>query len=416
MQQVLPGIQPEEVPASRLAVQRPSGEKRRPMVIVAAVAAGCLVGFLILELCAYVYLRAVEGYDGKHFLPNQFDDYKHLQPIPNYRDTRGVAHNSQGFRRDVDVAMPKPADTYRIFLMGGSTAYGLGSLSRFGKERYPVIRNDETIDHYLEAYLAARLAPQKVEVINAAIISHYSHHHLLYLNQTVLKYQPDMVLFLDGYNDYFPYKEGFDQFRDYPYRSWSHLFLDSPSIKGYAAYTGWWLYQKSHLVYVAVKQLRPYWQHWTGALQGRERIDVPQALRALDANADRNFVKMVERNAMILRHEGVIPVFMLQPEVVYRQKKVFTPLERTIFAEIDSSWPMNFVEYKNQARPLVAAKLKRATEQGGGEFLDLTDVFGPKTDDVYSDHCHLTPSGNRALAEAIGQGISPLILRRTGHG
>mgnify|MGYP001423070993 CR=1 FL=1 len=375
----------------------------------AALVTGTVLGLLLLELCSYAYLRVVEGYDGRHLLPHQYDDYKHLQPVPHYVNTKGIIHNGQGFRRTAEVALVKPPGTYRIFLMGGSTAYGLGSLSRFGREQYGVIPNDQTIDHYLEQYLRSALAPRPVEVINAAVTSHYSHHHLIYLNQTILKYHPDMVIFLDGYNDYFPYTEGFDQFRDYPYRAWSHLFLDEPTVKGFPAYTGWWLYQKSHAVHLVVKQFRPVWQRVVGSFQPREEINVPQALAHLHRNADNNFVKMVERNALILRHEGILPVVTLQPEVVYRQRKQLTPFEQTLFEEVSTSWPVNFIQFKNEARALVAGKLQQASDRTGAYFFDLTDVFGAVTGDAYSDHCHLTGIGNRALAENLSRRLLPLI-------
>jgi len=81
-----------------------------------------------LELAATWYLKLFEGYDGKHLLQYEFDPYKNVLPTRNYVDTRGIHHNSQGFRRLSDVPVEKPANTYRIFLMGGSTAYGTGSL------------------------------------------------------------------------------------------------------------------------------------------------------------------------------------------------------------------------------------------------------------------------------------------------
>lgn len=385
-----------------------SGRRRRHIAWT-AVLTGLLLSLCLAEAISYIYLRTVEGYDGRHLLPNQFDDYKHLQPVPGYVNTKGIAHNGQGFRRSTDVTKDKAPGVYRIFLMGGSTAYGLGSLSRHGRDRYGVIRNDETIDFYLEQFLKARLPERQVEVINAAITSHYSHHHLIYLNQTILKYRPDMVIFLDGYNDYFSYAEGFDQFRDYPYRAWSHLFLDEPTIKGYLAYTGWWLYQKSHLVYVTVKQLRPLWRSVTDTRQGREQIDVEQALHNLETNADNNFIKMVERSSLILRHEGVVSVVTLQPEIAYRQHKILTPFERILFDEVATSWPVNFMRFKNEARPLVTAKLSDATARTGAQFFDLTESFASLSEDAYSDHCHLTSAGNRALANDLAQRLLPLV-------
>ncbi len=77
-----------------------------------------------------------------------------------------------------------------------------------------------------------------------------SHHHLIYLNQTVLKYDPDMVIFLDGFNDYFQYQKGFDQFRDYAYQERASTMLGEPTIGAWLSYTGWWLFRKSHAFYL----------------------------------------------------------------------------------------------------------------------------------------------------------------------
>ena len=361
-----------------------------------------------LELASYAYLRIFEGYDGQHLMNYQFDDYKNVRLTPNYHNSRGIHHNAQGFRRTEDTPKNKGTDIYRIFIMGGSTAYGLRSLSAYGQEKYPVIRNDETIDHYLEQYLKQALH-SRVEVINAAITSHYSHHHLIYLNQTILQYHPDMVVFIDGFNDYYPYTKDFDQFRDYSYQERAHLCMDEPTIKAWAGYTGWWFFRKSHFAHVLGKTLRPIWLTVNGIGQQRARIDIDEALENLKVNAQENFIKMVERNALILRHEGVIPVFVLQPEIVFTQSKGLTLMEQNIFAELSNHWQENFVEYKNRARPLVTDYLKQATAKTGAVFLDMTDPFGGLLEDAYTDYCHLTPMGNRKLADELGKRILPLI-------
>ena len=238
----------------------PTTKSRGWTVKIVAYAVMALVCLGVLELSAYAYLRLFAGYDGEHLMSYQFDDYKNIRLTPGYRNTRGVMHNRQGFRRSTDTARVKPAGVYRVFLMGGSAAYGLQSLSRYGQEKYSVIRNDETIDHYLEQYLNQRLSGARVEVINAAITSHYSHHHLIYLNQVILKYSPDMIVFFDGFNDYYAYQHGFDQFRDYAYQERAHQMLDTPSVPAWMSYSGWWLFRKSHAVHVAGRTLQPIWQ------------------------------------------------------------------------------------------------------------------------------------------------------------
>src|SRR6185369_15674753 len=118
-------------------------------------------------------------------------------------------------------------------------------------------------------------------------------------------------------------------------------------------YTGWWLFRKSHMVHLAGRTVQPLWQQVRKIGKPRNRIDMDSALRDLRVNAEGNFVKMIERSALIVRHEGVVPVFTLQPELVFKQQKVLTPLERQIYRELDTEWQENFVEYKNLARPIV---------------------------------------------------------------
>ncbi|MGQ0665970.1 MAG: hypothetical protein ACT4O4_02960 [Nitrospiraceae bacterium] len=376
-----------------------------------------IIGYLIffvfsigvLEVASYWYLRLIEGYDGIHLISYEFDDYKVIRPTPGYYNEKGIRHNAQGFRRDSDVLKEKDSNTYRIFVMGGSTAYGLGSLSKYGQEKYSVIRNDQTIDYYLEQYLRSRVLHKSVEVINAAITSHYSHHHLIYINQTILKYSPDMVVFVDGFNDYFPYQKAFDQFTNYAYQERAHSYMGDPTPEAWVGYTGWWLFRKSHFVHLTAKSLRPIWLVIKKLNQTRQRIDVNTALDNLAINAQSNFAKMVERNTLILRHEKVVPVFVLQPEIVFAQSKVFTERERLIFDEMNEHWQENFVEFKNKAKPIVVGILKRSTSNTGSIFLDMTDPFEGLNDDAYTDYCHLTPVANKRMAEEIGGRILPLI-------
>jgi len=374
-------------------------------VLVGLVAVGAL------ELSAYLYLRVFTGYDGRHLMRYEFDDYKNIRLTPGYRNARGVAHNRQGFRRITDTSTVKAPGAYRIFVMGGSTAYGLESMSRYGQRQYSVIRNDETIDYFLEQDLRRRLGHDRVEVINAAVTSHFSHHHLIYLNQTILKYSPDMVVFIDGFNDYYAYQPGYDQFRDYAYQERAHRMMAYTDVGAWLSYSGWWLFRKSHMVHVTGRTLQPLWHQVRAVGKDRNRIDMDSALRELRINAEANFVKMIERSALILRHENVVPVFTLQPELVFRQQKVLSPLERQIYDELDTEWQENFVEFKNRARPIVADYARRAAEASGGLFADLTDIFGGVAEDVYTDYCHLTPMGNKRLAEYLGARLLPTVRK-----
>ncbi len=130
--------------------------------------------------------------------------------------------NEQGFRDRNTVPLIKPKDEIRIFLLGGSTAFGYGNSS-----------NSTTISAQLEKRLQERLQQQQTSpqlyksdllpvdqaqrqknlakppkikagnyrVINAGVPGYASGNELAQLALQILKYKPDLIVVLDGYVD-----------------------------------------------------------------------------------------------------------------------------------------------------------------------------------------------------------------------
>ena len=361
-----------------------------------------------LELAATWYLKLFEGYDGKHLLQYEFDPYKNVLPTRNYVDTRGIHHNSQGFRRLSDVPVEKPANTYRIFLMGGSTAYGTGSLFTRIQREFAVVPDSATIAAILERELAESLPNMRVEVINAAISSTWTHHHLIYLNQTILRYNPDLVLFLDGFNDFYFYEKGHDQFADYSYQEHSHVIMGDPTLYSLAYMDGWWLFRKSAFANVATRALRSL--KWQLASRERRPIDVEESLAGLKEVFPRSALKMQRRVGLILRDEGVGAVFMLQPMLILeRGRKPMPPIEQQLFDYDVGYWAPNYEAFMQQAVPYVRVQEEAMARDVGAHFIDLTGIYAGIPEQVYTDYCHLTPAGNTLLARYVEQRIAPWI-------
>ncbi len=130
--------------------------------------------------------------------------------------------NDQGFRDVENISLTKDKDEIRIFLLGGSTAFGYGTSS-----------NETAIAKQLELRLQKRLQQQrqspslykpdvlpldeakrkqalakpskmksgKYRVINAAVPGYASGNELAQLALHILNYKPDLVIVLDGYED-----------------------------------------------------------------------------------------------------------------------------------------------------------------------------------------------------------------------
>ena len=130
--------------------------------------------------------------------------------------------NEQGFRDRDALTITKPKDEIRIFILGGSTAFGYGSSSnetaiaeqletRLQKrlqqqKQSPQLYKPDVLPQEEEAKAEALKRTSKIKsgnyrVINAAIPGYASGNQLAQLALQVLPYKPDLIVVLDGYED-----------------------------------------------------------------------------------------------------------------------------------------------------------------------------------------------------------------------
>jgi hypothetical protein len=368
----------------------------------------------IAEFAAGRILRITHGYDGKHLLQYQFDSYKNILPTPNYRDTRGVTHNAVGFRRRSEVALAKPQGTVRIFLMGASAAFGTGGLWPHIDSRYPVLHDSVTIDAYLERQLATVRPDLRFEVINAAIPSTWTHHSFIYLSQTILHYDPDLVLFLDGFNDFYQCDAGHDQFLSYTYGERASTIMGPPTFGALVQANGWWISRKSAAAYLAFRTVQQVGQLLSRP-GDRPPIPVDECFATFQRTFPSNALAMWRRSATLLRSEGVDGIFMLQPMLMLeRDRQTLTPVERQLLTFDVTAWPTGREPYIRRAAPWASDTAQRTIEATGQHYLDLTGAFRDVTFQAFTDYAHLTPEANELLARRIMPVALPLIAARYG--
>ena len=97
--------------------------------------------------------------------------------------------NSLGFRSP-EFSEIKPSNTYRIFMVGGSTMFGAGATS-----------DETTIPGILQKMFDIQHLDQNVEVINAGFSGGNSNTELNLIEKKLLPYKPDLVIIYDGWND-----------------------------------------------------------------------------------------------------------------------------------------------------------------------------------------------------------------------
>jgi hypothetical protein len=82
---------------------------------------------------------------------------------PAYRssfDTNNVKiHSAQGFRQAGNISLAKPDNVFRIFMLGGSTLYGLGVQAEGPYPKHRTLMDDETVTAFLETELNKAFMP-----------------------------------------------------------------------------------------------------------------------------------------------------------------------------------------------------------------------------------------------------------------
>jgi len=180
--------------------------------------------FLVLILFLLVTLSVIEGlayaYDG--FNPakckrwdnsNSFHQICldnsnlifHKDPLadaiawePN-QHMKTININNEGFRGP-EIQKEKPDDTYRIFMVGGSTTMGYGTSS-----------DKNTIPARLQEKFNQVNLEKRVEIINAGVNGYTSNDDVNLVKNKLVHYNPDLVIVFDGSNDIFrPYNDTLD--------------------------------------------------------------------------------------------------------------------------------------------------------------------------------------------------------------
>jgi lysophospholipase L1-like esterase len=121
---------------------------------------------------------------------------------------------------------------------------------------------------------------------------------------------------------------------------------------------------------------------------------------------ERNALRMIERNALILQREGIPAIFLLQPLLLLERDHLarMPQPEKDLF-EFNIGWQENLEEYYVRATPLIARRIEETVTPLGASFLDLTGIYGESEGQIFTDYAHLTPEGNEMLAERVAEAI-----------
>ena len=299
-------------------------------------------------------------------IPNVLTPFLGSGPEPGWHDNAFI--NSMQFRSSKEVAMPKPQGVYRIFVTGGSVAYGSGAPSQ-----------DKIIGQYLENLLNAETTPSthlRYEVFTLASPAWTSTHERIIIENRLSELAPDIVISFSGSNDVHWAGAGREVF-------WFRTYSD---------------------------------QHFWDLLNAARKIagfhpmtDVVASPLPVDpATVATRLEKNVRLSAMALALTGARYVFVLQPGLAITSKPLSTREEK-LRARLLPPALENFTKSYQEIKT-------RLSSIHGDQFLylDQSDAFAGLTasDEIFLDSYHFGDRGNAIVARKIADGIRDTVSQR----
>ncbi|HEV8072325.1 MAG TPA: hypothetical protein VGP76_31700 [Planctomycetaceae bacterium] len=373
----------------------------------------------------YPYNRILSGYTVFQNVPGHSFRTSAIKADPAEPDPVLDKH---GFLHDTPVTREKPSGTFRIFLVGGSTAFGAGQNIRYHSVHpYPdgLYTYPSSLAGQLQNYLTAHNPTTRYEVINAAGFERRIHQSLIQYIETLSQFHPDLIINLDGMNDVYSLVTGTpfaDLEQHLPF--YVELYQGQRSPLRYSstyyvlstAYSKWVNRQRSPepapTSNPAPASASPAATPSSGEKSGHAYYE--KSKDRYTKNAER-LLQIVRQYFAVLKADRTPSIFVLQP-LLNRTKtnKHLSPIERQL-AEVMVPTASDTGASVDQCALLLSYfyddflsdALRKASKEFGVEYLDLNAEIAPLGSDVefYTDYCHLTPEGNRRVAEILGRAI-----------
>lgn len=281
--------------------------------------------------------------------------------IPN-QNLNTINVNSDGFRGN---ELQKKQD-YRIFIIGGSTTFGLGSTS-----------DKTTIPGFLQEYFDNESKNLNVEIINAGVLGAYSFTESALIKNKLLSYSPNLLIIYDGWNDLYQDYENYESGTD-------PSFLEK-IVR---------LIAKSD--YATPKVLLSHYLQL--------KTDLTEVLKFDNNNMNEKITlwkKTWEEICELGKESNFKTIIILQP-LVGTGNKVLSSEELTYFKKYDGQ---NIIT----SYDLYINALNELDSKCSATF-DLRNVFDSNSETIYYDSGHIGDYGNKIVAENIYEKIIPIVL------
>ena len=341
--------------------------------------------------CKFEHQKIFENYTSSEtkIMCNEYSNVKftHLGPISIFEPNQIGKYfniNSDGFR---GKPLKFENNDYKIFILGGSTIGG-----------YVTSSDELTIPALLEKKL--QNYGLNINVVNAGIGGSTAMDERYYLENYILKYQPDMIIMYDGWNEVqykyrtnFTYEEFVNFSPNYNYHGENPSSISGPLIKFYTFLTDI-DYKTAVGVLNYINNFRISW------------IDFFQ-----DPVDKENFYKQSESIIESSLEDSWSNVCSLGEKKNFKTINILQPISGTSDRMIPHDEEKFVSEKKDDVILMNRLNLNYTNLQPCNNVYDFRNAFsGLDNVNIFFDVGHMSDFGNDIIAEKIYEKILPVIL------
>ena len=375
-----------------------------------------VIAYGALELFSYCMLLSLaKEHSPLRSETTLFDAHRNHRLNPHFRFSKqpeAKIHSAAGFRHDGSVSRTKPPKTVRIVTLGTSALYGIGASHPYPQHR--PLYNDETITHQLQQHLQRDGIQYRVEVINAGISAYRTYHHLMYLNADLLDYAPDIVINIDGHNDFYKTRLD-DPWNTYAYST--SVLVDEFNRR--TVFLPFFTVTRSLAPYSNTFNLleRLCRRIWHGKV-ARPLASIPIKEMSQSDDLETNVWTVAHRQYLLDlwqihqlgRYAGYDHYVFLQPEVIFEDDDSLSQSDKQIKNITLAHLPPGHAEKMKKIRALLPGLFAKYEVP----FFDVAELsphnaFG---ENLYLDYCHLTPAGAKLTAERVATYLYPKVVEK----
>jgi len=302
---------------------------------------------------------------------HQMITYKNFTNVPN-QHYDAININSHGFRGE-EITKEKPENTFRIFLVGGSTTFGAVGIS-----------DRHTISGYLQEEFDDKNLEFNVEVINAGVPGSFSLAEINLVKKKIIHFDPDLIIVYDGWNDI---GKSWIQFNLPERLDYSITKEIIEKFKLLSIYKTPLVFEK---IYRDFKENNPqnYVKNYD-EITASERSKI-WAERWIDV-------------CLLGNEKNFQTVIVLQP-IVGSGNKILSEEEMVyyIIGNREKQMPY-YAEFGNKLEEL---------DKYCEKTIDLRNVFDGKTHSIFYDGGHANEEGKQIVASKLFESVFPLVLKK----